>query len=134
MAKDNTEIEIELKIRLPKDDLEKVFGKLSNKAMQNKIKHKYRPRNYFDTIDLKLFKSNIGLRVQYKEGKGKFLGGFEQTVKHAAGLENISIGSKNDKALSRKECKDMINSETPEIDKVSNPEAQEILKGIKSKK
>ncbi len=132
MAGNKSELEIELKIRISKDNLEKVFNKMQKKALNGAIKHKYRPRDYFDTKGKILYKNNIGLRVQYKEGKGIFLGGYEQTVKHAAGIDNVEIGSSLDKALSRKECKDFILTETPDIKSITDPVAKKLLQDIKN--
>lgn len=80
-ARNNVEDEQEVKIKLSRGDLEKVFNALSAKHDPGHIDHKYLPRAYFDTAGLLLDRNNISARMQYKEGKGDDIGGYEQTVK-----------------------------------------------------
>lgn len=122
--------EVELKLRLSPEDLEKVFDAFSDKAIDGEIKHKRRPRDYFDTEDRKLRARNLGLRMQYKEGKDGKLGGYEQTLKSAAG-EALPPESKLESVFMRKEYKDFTEDELPEIEKISNPEAKKLMDGIR---
>jgi len=115
--KTRTEDEQEIKIRLSAGDLEKVFNALAKKYGAGHIEHKYLPRAYYDTDDLKLYQNNLSLRMQYKEGRGKRLGGYEQTVKSDLPLPQTAavVG-----ALSRREVKDMMPGPHPDIAAVSD--------------
>ena len=114
--KQKTEDEQEIKIRLSAGDLEKVFNALSKKHAPRRIEHKYLPRAYYDTPDLKLYKNNLSLRMQYKEGKGARLGGYEQTVKSDLAPQ----GTMAQDALFRRETKDMMPGPQPDLNAVTD--------------
>lgn len=120
--KTRTEDEHEIKIRLSAGDLEKVFNALAKKYGGH-IEHKYLPRAYYDTDDLKLYQNNLSLRMQYKEGKGKRLGGYEQTVKSDLAANNNTIAG----ALFRREVKDMMPGPQPDINAVSDASTAKAL-------
>ncbi|MBI1216207.1 MAG: CYTH domain-containing protein [Alphaproteobacteria bacterium] len=129
--KSKSEVEHELKISMTPRDLEKVFKALTKKlAVRKTVSHKYMPRAYYDTPDLKLYKNAISLRIQYKPGKGGVLGTYEQTVKFDLTPEQpIAHGT-----FLRKECKDPVPTHKPEIAKLSDREAKALLKPFKKKK
>lgn len=114
--KQKTEDEQEVKIRLSAEDLEKVFNALSKKYAPRRIEHKYLPRAYYDTEDLKLYQNNLSVRIQYKEGKGKRLGGYEQTVKS----DLPANGNLAKDALFRREVKDMMPDPKPDLKAVTD--------------
>lgn len=127
--KNRSEVETELKIELSPADLEKVFKVLSKKDGASEVSHKFRPRMYYDTPDLLLYKNKLSLRVQYKKGKGGTPGGYEQTVK--VELEpDPKLGAGT---LLRKECKNSVKSHKPELASVADPHAQNALKPFQGK-
>lgn len=123
------EIETELKIQLSSEDLEKVFLALSGKAGTSKVAHKFMPRQYYDTDALDLYNHNISLRVQYKAGKNGVLGGYEQTVK----IEQDAEAGKDKDVFCRKECKDWVSTHQPDLNAVTDTQAQQALVPIKGK-
>ncbi len=112
-------IEQELKIQLSARDLEKVFRILKKKA-EGKVEHKYMPRAYYDTHDLRLYENHISVRMQYKPGKGGKIGGYEQTLKFEVPHSQVIVKG----AFLRKECKDMIRTRTPRLELVSDREGR----------
>lgn len=131
--KDKSEIEQELKIALSPGDLEKLFKALKKKAMGKKVEHKYMPRAYYDTPDLRLYQNSISLRMQYKPGKNGRIGGYEQTVKFDVPPGNIKRSLAKGVFL-RKECKDMIHFHAPVLKKVSDRECRSAIKPFYNKK
>jgi len=125
-----SEIEIELKISLSRKDMEKVFRALSQKGGATEVLHKYIPRAYYDTPDLRLYRNGLSLRVQYKPGKSGRLGGYEQTVK----LEVPQRSSLGEAVLSRMECQDSLRTHEPSFAAVTDPRAKAALKPFKTKK
>ncbi len=96
------EREIETKILVTPEQFDALYEEWSEKAIDGKIKDKFRPRAYFDTKSRRLYQQKIALRVQYKEDKG-----FEQTIKYEAHEENKKKKSK-DEPLERDEVKDFL--------------------------
>jgi len=123
----SAEDENEIKLTLSPGDLEKVFKNLSKKA-KGDIKHKFRPRLYYDTEDFDLYKNNISLRVQYKRGGKGRLGAYEQTIKIENGASSVPG------VLSRKECKDDIGGPLPDFSAVSNALAKAAIQPFAGKK
>jgi inorganic triphosphatase YgiF len=123
------EIEQELKIQVSARDLEKIFKILKKKA-EGKVEHKYMPRAYYDTRELKLYDNAISVRIQYKPGKGGKIGGYEQTLKFEPQESQQVVKG----AFFRKECKDMIRSRTPLLGKVSDREGRARVKSFRNKK
>ena len=125
-------IEQEVKIQLSARDLEKVFRMLKKKA-DGKVEHKYLPRAYYDTHDLRLYQNAISVRMQYKPGKGGKIGGYEQTLKFEmmpiAGNENVIEG-----AFFRKECKDMVGGRFPQLARVSDREGRSRVRRFRNKR
>jgi inorganic triphosphatase YgiF len=127
--KNQSEVETELKIKLSLEDLEKVFKSLTKMDGTSEASHKFRPRMYYDTPDLQLYKNKISLRVQYKKGKKGHLGGYEQTVKVELQPDpRLGTG-----VLLRKECKNGVKSHKPELASVVDPAAQAALKPFQGK-
>ena len=124
-----SEIEQELKIQLSARDLEKVFRDLKKKA-EGKVEHKYLPRAYYDTRDLRLYENAISVRVQYKPGKGGKIGGYEQTLKFELPQSEAIIKG----AFFRKECKDMIRTRLPKLALVSDREGRSRARPYQNKK
>jgi inorganic triphosphatase YgiF len=131
--KDKSEIEQELKIALSPADLEKLFRALKKKAIGKKIEHKYMPRAYYDTPDLRLYQNSISLRMQYKPGKNGKIGGYEQTVKFDVPPADIRQTLAKGVFL-RKECKDMIRFHAPVLTKVSDRQCRSAVKPFHNKK
>lgn len=127
--KHKSEVEQELKISLTKEDLEKVFAFFAEDVKKTEIRHKFMPRDYYDTEKLEMQKANVSLRVQYKPGKNGALGSYEQTVKFALTPD----ADADAEALYRKECKDTLDSKTPDMDLVDDSEAAEVIKPFKNK-
>lgn len=127
MAKSRTENELELKISLSKGDLEKVFAHFAGRIPKSEIKHKYLPREYYDTTNMDLYQRGVSLRVQYKKGVGGKLGSFEQTVK----LEQKPEATVAD-ALQRRECKNFLPNRRPDLSAVDDAETKSKIKGIKN--
>ena len=127
--KSKSEVETELKIKLSHEDLEKVFKSLTKMDGASEVSHKFRPRMYYDTLDLQLYKNKISLRVQYKKGKNGNLGGYEQTVK----VELQPDSRLGTGILLRKECKNGVKSHQPELASVVDPVAQDALKPFQNK-
>lgn len=118
-----SEDEQEVKIKLSKGDLEKVFNVLSKKLAAKDIDHKYMPRAYWDTPALELDQNNISVRIQYKEGKAGDVGGHEQTVKFdLAPKSTLAKG-----AVLRREIKDMMPDHEPDISVVTDAKAKAAL-------
>lgn len=124
-----SEIEQELKIQLSARDLEKVFRELKKKA-EGKVEHKYLPRAYYDTRDLRLYRNSISIRVQYKPGKGGKIGGYEQTLKFELPQSEAVIKG----AFFRKECKDMIRTRLPQLAHVSDRDGRARARPFQKKK
>jgi inorganic triphosphatase YgiF len=130
-VKSKSSVEQELKIQLSRGDLEKVFRAFAaKKSVRENIKHKYKPRAYFDTEDLDLHQKEISVRVQYVPGKGLDVGGYEQTVKFDLPHGGNTAGG----AFFRKECKDMVPDSDPDLKCVSDPEARAILRTFRTEK
>jgi inorganic triphosphatase YgiF len=125
-----SEVEMETKIKLSPKDLEKVFKSFSKNAGKSKLRHKYLPRAYYDTADLRLYKNNISLRVQYKPGEGGKTGFYEQTVKfELPHKQKLSRGT-----LLRKECKNLLTGPAPDLSTVSDRAAKRAVKAFQNKK
>jgi len=125
MSKNPDDIEVELKLALPEDQLESVFLSLKDKAGKKGICDKHRPRDYYDTVSLKLLSKRVALRVQLKEGRG-----YEQTIKYApSGQEEIRDG-----ILARMEWKDWVTENKPDIGIIGNEEAKALFTDIKQKR
>lgn len=117
-------METELKISMSSEDLEKVLKAFRKEAIAGTFNHKYMPRAYFDTSDLKLYKRQASLRVQYSQGKGGELGSYEQTLKYdLPGQEGKAI-------FSRREVRDSIDTHTPDLDAITDKDAQKIIDGV----
>lgn len=119
-----SEDEQEVKIKLSKGDLEKVFNALVKKHAPAEIDHKYMPRAYWDTPALELDQSNISVRIQYKEGKDGDIGGHEQTVK----FDLAHKGTLAKGAVLRREIKDMMPDHQPDLSVVTAAKAKAALK------
>jgi inorganic triphosphatase YgiF len=119
-----SEDEQEVKIRLSKGDLEKVFNAFAKKYAPDEIDHKYMPRAYWDTPGLLLDQNDISMRMQYKEGREGDVGGHEQTVKFD--LPHKSALAKG--AVLRREIKDMMPDHQPDISVVTDAKAKAALK------
>ncbi len=118
-----SEDEEEVKIKLSKRDLEKVFNAVSKKFAPPKIDHKYMPRAYWDTPQLELDQNKVSVRMQYKEGKQGAIGGHEQTVKFDLSHANpLAKG-----AVFRREIKDMMPDHEPDISIVTDAKAKTAL-------
>lgn len=128
--KHKSEVEQELKISLTKEDLEKVFTFFADEVKKAEILHKFMPRDYYDTDALEMQDVKISLRVQYKPGKNGELGSYEQTVKFALTPD----ADADSEALYRKECKDTLDNNAPDMDLVDDKGAVEAVKPFKNKK
>jgi inorganic triphosphatase YgiF len=118
-----SEDEEEVKIKLSKGDLEKVFNAVVKKYAPAEVEHKYMPRAYWDTPALDLDQNNISVRMQYKEGKQGEIGGHEQTVKFDLGHANpLATG-----AVFRREIKDMMPDHQPDLSIVHDAKAKTVL-------
>lgn len=124
-------VEQELKIKLSRKDLKRVFEAFTaKKDVRKSVARKYRPRAYFDTENLSLYRNDMSLRVQYKDDKKGDARGYEQTVKFELPVdENVAR-----KALLRKECKDATPTQTPDLTLVSDADARERLDPFKGEK
>lgn len=129
VKKHKSEVEQELKISLTKEDLEKVFKFFAEDVKRVDILHKFMPRDYYDTENLEMQDIKASLRVQYKPGKNGELGSYEQTVKFALTPD----ADADDEALYRKECKDTLDSKTPDLELVDDAEAVEVVKPFQNK-
>ncbi|MDE1153650.1 MAG: CYTH domain-containing protein [Micavibrio sp.] len=130
LIKKRIEVEQELKIKLTRQDLEKVFTAFTRKPrMRNAVEHKYMPRAYYDTPDLLLYRHSISLRVQYKPGKAGKMGSYEQTLKYDLPFTPLTTG-----VLFRKELKDPLPSHMPNLRRFIGAEAQAMVKSFKNKK
>jgi inorganic triphosphatase YgiF len=127
--KHKSEVEQELKISLTKEDLEKVFKFFAEEVKKTEIRHKFMPRDYYDTEKLEMQDAKVSLRVQYKAGKNGALGSYEQTVKFALTPDSEA----DQEALYRKECKDTLDNKAPDMELVDDPEAIEAIKPFKNK-
>lgn len=125
-----SENEQEVKIKLSKRDLEKVFNALSKKYGPGDIDHKYMPRAYWDTLRLDLDQHNISVRVQYKEGSDGDMGGHEQTVK--LDLPHGNTLAKG--AVLRREVKDIMPGHEPDLSIVTDAKTKPALKPFLKKK
>lgn len=125
MTKSRSENELELKISLSGKNLEKVFSHFSARLPKTKIRHKYLPRRYYDTVNLDFQQRGISLRVQYKKGIGGKLGSFEQTVK----MEQPPDKSVAD-ALQRRECKNLLSGRCPDLASITDAEVYSRVKNI----
>ena len=129
-SRHHEEIEQEVKIKLSRGDLEKVFRSVSRRYAPKEVTHKYMPRHYYDTATLQLHKNAISLRIQYKSGRGKAVGGYEQTVKF-----ELPHGNKVAKgALFRKECKNMLDEHEPDLHEISDRQARAIMKSFRNRR
>lgn len=124
-----SEDELELKISLSVEDLEKVFKAFSSEVGKSDIAHKYLPRAYFDTPALEMHDAGISLRVQYKPGKKGKLGSHEQTVK----FDLPPAAGRVADALYRKECKDLVEGPQADLSRVSDAEADGKIEPFKGK-
>ncbi|HYD17206.1 MAG TPA: CYTH domain-containing protein [Patescibacteria group bacterium] len=121
--KTQTEDEQEVKIVLSKGDLEKVFNALMREYAPGHIEHKYLPRHYYDTPNLDLDQNGLSVRMQYKQGKGAAVGGYEQTVK-----VDISEGATLAAgALFRREIKNPMPDHAPDLSVVTDKQAKQAL-------
>ncbi|MDE1152882.1 MAG: CYTH domain-containing protein [Micavibrio sp.] len=125
-----SEDEQEVKIRLSQGDLEKVFNALAKKYEPAHISHKYMPRAYYDTPRLDLYRKNLAVRMQYKEGKNGNLGGYEQTVK----IELPPPGVMAEGALFRREAKDVMPNHKPDLSAITDAEAKKAFAPFVKKK
>lgn len=124
-ARNNVEDEQEIKIKLSRRDLEKVFNAVSKKYVPKHIDHKYLPRAYFDTLTLLLDRNNISVRMQYKEGKSARIGGYEQTVK----VEAPHTGQLAKGARIRREVKNIRGADyKPDLSIVTDRKAKPFLR------
>jgi len=124
------EVEQELKIKLSRQDLEKVFTAFTRKPrVRSTVEHKYMPRAYYDTPDLLLYRHSISLRVQYKPGKSGKVGSYEQTLKYDLPFSPFTTG-----VLFRKEIKDPLPTHLPNLRRFVGAEAQAMVKSFKNKK
>lgn len=129
--KNKSEIETELKIKLSPKDMEKVFKALVKKECTSEISHQFTPRIYYDTPNLLLHQNRISLRVQYNLGKNGHLGNYEQTLK----LELTSDTPSIKEVLRRKECINSLKTPRPDLQAITDKQAQEILNSpLKNKK
>jgi len=124
------ETEAELKIKLSREDMEKVFKVLSGRGGVSKVSNKFHPRMYYDTPDLQLYKNNLSLRVQYKPGKKGRLGGYEQTIK--VELKPDSPLEKG--VMLRRECRNDIKNHRPDLATVVDSMARRAIKSFRGKK
>jgi len=127
--KHKSEVEQELKISLTNKDLEKVFAFFAEEVKKADIRHKFMPRDYYDTEKLEMQDAGVSLRVQYKPGKNGALGSYEQTVKFALAPDDEADAE----ALYRKECKDTLEKNSPDMALVDDPEAVEAVKPFRNK-
>ena len=118
------EDEQEVKIRLSRGDLEKVFNALNHDYKPGYLDRKYMPRHYYDTPDLLLDQNDISVRLQYKEGKENAVGGYEQTVKFE--IPHATTLAKG--ASLRREIKDPRPDHTPSLAIVKEAHAKAMLK------
>lgn len=125
LVKHRAEDEQEVKIKLSKGDLEKVFNALSRKYAPGYLDRKYMPRAYYDTPALELEDAGISVRVQYKEGKGKDVGGYEQTVKFDLEPQDGAVAKG---AVLRREIKDRMPDHAPDLSVVKETKAAALLK------
>ena len=131
MAKKNrSEVEQELKISVSVDDLEKVFKAFARQVKKREIQHKFLPRDYYDTENLDMYAAGVSLRIQYKPGALGKLGSYEQTVKFELPPEGEVIQG----ALYRKECKDILSGNTPEVDDLHDTDADDAMDPFKTKR
>lgn len=129
--KHREEDEQEVKIKLTKGDLEKVFNALSKKYSPGYVDRKYMPRSYYDTPKLEMNNAGISARIQYKPGKGKDLGGYEQTVK----FDLADDGSDRAKgSLLRREIKDKMSDHEPDLSIVTEKKGAALLQPFVNKK
>lgn len=126
----SSETEAELKLTLSREDLENVFTKLTQMNGVSEVAHKYRPRAYYDTPHLDLYKRSLSLRVQFKEAKGNKLGHYEQTLK----VELPDSQPLQDGIVLRQEYKNKIKSEAPSLKKLADHSARKAVKKLKKKK
>ena len=129
IQKNKSEIETELKIKLSPKDMEKVFRTLVKKEGASKISHQFTPRIYNDTPELLLHQKKISLRVQYNPGKNGHLGSHEQTIK----IKPIFNSPLVKGVLRRKECRNKLTNHQPDLQSITDREAQEILTPLKCK-
>ncbi len=115
-------IEIEKKIAISPQDLEKVFLYFKSKERISRVREKFMPRDYYDTDDLDLFNDHVSLRVQKKNGV------FEQTVKF-----EIPQSKNNKNKLFRKEIKNNLSSRAPDISLVKEKEISALQSKIQGK-
>jgi inorganic triphosphatase YgiF len=121
-------IEVEQKISISAQELESVFEYFRQKYAINRIRHKFMPRDYYDTDDLDLYKNRISLRVQYKKGYGGDLGCFEQTVKSEHPASRI-----NQNSLFRKELKIQLEDHQPDLSKTPDRRIKKVSNSFKNK-
>lgn len=119
--------ELEEKIDISIADLEKVFLAFAKNVSASDIRHKYRPRAYYDTSALDLHQNGMSLRVQYKQGEKGKLGFYEQTVKISMPVP-VAGG-----AMLRKECKDKLPTSAPDMGAATDATAQAALAPFRGK-
>jgi inorganic triphosphatase YgiF len=125
-----SENEEEVKIKLSRSDLEKVFNALSKKYEPEEIEHKYMPRDYWDTRRFDLDRNNISVRTQYKEGTDGEIGGHEQTVK----LDLTHGNTLAKGAILRREVKNIMPDYKPDLSAVTDAKTKLALKPFMKKK
>lgn len=130
--KHKEEDEQEVKIKLSKGDLEKVFNALSKKYSPGYVDRKYMPRAYYDTPKLEMNDAGISARIQYKPGKGKELGSYEQTVKFDITDDTSSERAKG--SMLRREIKDKMPDHEPDLSIVTEKKAAALLQPFVNKK
>lgn len=125
-----SENEQEVKIKLSRRDLERVFNALSKKYEPDEIEHKYKPRAYWDTARLDLDRHSVSVHMQYKEGKEGEVGGHEQTIKIDLPHGNtLAQGAKL-----RREVKDIMPGHAPDLSVVRDAKAKPALKPFLKKR
>lgn len=141
MAIHSQQDEVEEKLRIVSDnpgrDLSRIFRALLREIkVDGSVKHKRRPRRYFDAYDpaekkFILESRGLYLRTQFKEGSARGRGYCEQTIKMALGCEPSKL-SKNQKAMARREFKDEIPSLKPSLSAVAAKEVQAKVADIRN--
>lgn len=126
--KPRPDVETELKIRLTGAALEHVLAQLAPRAVEGKVAHKYTPRQYYDTPDLKLAAQGVALRVQYAPGKKGLRGGFQQMVKYDLGTATEVEGLQ-----AQREIKCDLDGHLPDLSRIADAATAEKVKDIDSK-
>lgn len=125
MPNSRDEKELELKLVLPPEDLERVLKVLFRERV-SEMKRKSGTRFYFDTPKLDLYEDarRIALRTQYNEGGGRKPGGYQQTFKY-----DIPAQGKLPEGFAyRREWKSGITGLEPDLEKVNDARLAALLK------